>query len=203
MLSSRCPRRSPTSPSSNKASSTVSCSALRRRPCATIAATRPIWAREIGVLTVLHTWGQTCSIIRTYIARPRRRDLAGQHRWIACRPGFFLPVGFCPACFRGLFLHYLDKAFAAAGCAFSPPCCPCRNAPAFLRYLARVRTAEWVVFAKPPFAGPQQVLGYVGRYTHRVAISNSRLSASTTARSASAGRTIATRQSPRTMTLYG
>ena len=59
--------------------------------------------------------------------------------------------------------------------AFSPPCCPCRKTPLSLQHLARVRTAEWVVFAKPPFAGPHQVLSYVGRYTHRIAISNSRL----------------------------
>ena len=95
--------------------------------------------------------------------------------WIACRPGFFLPVRVLSRMFRGLFLHYLEKAFAAGELNFFSAHRHLHEPAAFRRYLAPVWNTEWVVYAKRPFAGPAQVLDYVGRYTHRVAISNNRL----------------------------
>jgi hypothetical protein len=95
--------------------------------------------------------------------------------WIPCRPGFFLPVQVLSSLFRGLFLHYLDQAFAAGALNFFAEHRHLREPAAFRRYLAPLHTTKWVVYAKRPFAGPEQVLNYVGRYTHRVAISNNRL----------------------------
>lgn len=131
---------------------------------------------EIGFLAVLHTWGQTlmhhphvhCLVPGGGIAPDGRS-------WIACRPGFFLPVRVLSRMFRGLFLHYLEKAFAAGELRFFSAYQPLHEPAAFRRYLAPVHRTEWVVYAKRPFAGPAQVLDYVGRYTHRVAISNNRL----------------------------
>jgi len=77
--------------------------------------------------------------------------------------------------FRGLFLHYLGNAFAAGKLRFFSALQQLNERAAFLRHLAPLRTAEWVVYSKRPFAGPQQVLEYLGRYTHRIAISNNRL----------------------------
>jgi Putative transposase len=95
--------------------------------------------------------------------------------WFPCRPGFFLPVRVLSRMFRGLFLHYLEKAFAAGELNFFSAHRHLHEPAVFRRYLAPVRDTEWVVYAKRPFAGPAQVLDYVGRYTHRVAISNNRL----------------------------
>jgi hypothetical protein len=101
-------------------------------------------------------------------------SLDGQ-RWIRCRARFFLPVRVLSRLFRRLFLESLEKAFAAGKLQFFGALEPMRNPQAFAAQLARTRDCEWVVYSKPPFAGPQQVLDYVGRYTHRVAISNNRL----------------------------
>src|SRR5262249_5328880 len=90
-------------------------------------------------------------------------------------PGFFLPVRVLSRLFRRLFLDYLIKAFAAGKLQFFSALQPLHDRRAFLRHLAVTRATEWVVYAKRPFAGPEQVLDYVGRYTHRVAISNNRL----------------------------
>jgi Putative transposase len=97
------------------------------------------------------------------------------NRWIACRPGFLLPVRVLSRLFCRLFLTYLQRAFDAGKLGFFSSLEPLRQRRAFRRYLAPLRRAPWVVFAKPPFAGAEQVLEYVGRYTHRVAISNNRL----------------------------
>jgi len=96
-------------------------------------------------------------------------------RWVSCRPGFFLPVRVLSRRFRRLFLKYLEKAFDSDRLQFFGSLEPLRNAQQFRSYIAPLKETEWVVYAKPPFAGPQQVLDYVGRYTHRVAISNNRL----------------------------
>jgi Putative transposase len=95
--------------------------------------------------------------------------------WISCRPNFFLPVGVLARLFRRLFLASLQKAFDANKLTFCGRLEPLRDRRAFQRHLAPARKAEWWVYAKPPFAGPEQVLAYVARYTHRVAISNNRL----------------------------
>jgi hypothetical protein len=96
-------------------------------------------------------------------------------RWISCKPGFFLPVRVLSRLFRRLFLEHLQNAFAAGKLQFFNALERLRDCSEFTRYLAPARKMEWVVYAKAPFAGPQQVLDYVGRYTHRVAISNNRL----------------------------
>jgi hypothetical protein len=96
-------------------------------------------------------------------------------QWISCQPGFFLPVRVLSRLFRRLFLEYLVKAFDAAKLQFFSSLESLRDRSSFLDYLAPLGEVEWVAYAKRPFAGPEQVLDYIGRYTHRVAISNNRL----------------------------
>jgi Putative transposase len=98
----------------------------------------------------------------------------GEH-WVSCRPGFFLPVRVLSRLFRRLFLEQLHQAFKTGELHFYSQLEPLQDAKAFATYLAPTLQAEWVVYAKPPFGGAQQVLTYLGRYTHRVAISNNRL----------------------------
>ncbi len=142
----------------------------------TIAADPVHLGAEIGFLSVLHTWGQNLlHHPHLHCLVPGGGISPDGSRWVACRPGFFLPVRVLSRLFRGLFLHYLEKAFTAGQLGFFSSLQPLLERSAFLRHLAPARKAEWVVFAKPPFAGPKQVLTYVGRYTHRIAISNSRL----------------------------
>jgi Putative transposase len=101
--------------------------------------------------------------------------LAPGTRWIACRPGFFLPVRVLSRLFRRLFLQYLRQAFDSRQLQFFSALKALREPRAFADYLAPIGQTEWVVYAKRPFAGPEQVLDYLARYTHRVAISNNRL----------------------------
>jgi len=96
-------------------------------------------------------------------------------RWVPCKPGFFLPVRVLSRLFRRLFLQYLDAAFVTGELAFFTDLAGLTEPEAFAAYLAPLRKGEWVVYAKRPFAGPKQVLTYLARYTHRVAIANSRL----------------------------
>jgi hypothetical protein len=131
---------------------------------------------EIGFLAVLHSWGQNLMHHpHLHCLVPSGGIAPDGESWIACRPGFFLPVRVLSRMFRGLFLHYLEKAFNAGELNFFSAYRHLHELAAFRRYLAPVHHAEWVVYAKRPFAGPAQVLNYVGRYTHRVAISNNRL----------------------------
>jgi hypothetical protein len=154
----------------------------------TIAADPKHLGAEIGFFAVLHTWGQNL------LHHPHLHCVVtggglspDGSRWISCRTGFFLPVKVLSRLFRRLFLEALEKAFDAGELGFFGALEPLRERDAFRRHLAPVWKADWVVYAKPPFAGPDQVLDYVGRYTHRVALSN--CSTSRTARCASAGRT--------------
>ncbi len=142
----------------------------------TIAADPKHLGAEIGFLGVLHTWGQALT------HHPHRHFLVPGggiapegKSWISCRPGFFLPVRVLSRMFRRLFLHYLNKAFAAGELNFFSAHRHLHEPAAFQRHLVPVHNTDWVVYAKRPFAGPAQVLDYVGRYTHRVAISNNRL----------------------------
>jgi hypothetical protein len=142
----------------------------------TIAADPKHLGAEIGFFAVLHTWGSTL------LHRPHLHCVVpggGLSRdgtqWISCQTGFFLPVQVLSRLFRRLFLEYLVKAFDAGKLEFFSSLESLRDRCSFLDYLAPLRAAEWVVYAKRPFAGPEQVLDYVGRYTHRVAISNNRL----------------------------
>ncbi len=142
----------------------------------TIAADPKHLGAKIGFTAVLHTWGQTllfhphlhCIVPGGGLSRD------GQ-RWLACRPGFFLPVRVLSRLFRRLFLEYLQLAFEAQRLQFFSALAPLTDPQRFATYLEPVREADWVVYAKPPFGGPQQVLDYLGRYTHRVAIANQRL----------------------------
>jgi hypothetical protein len=100
---------------------------------------------------------------------------SGAVQWIACRPGFFLPVRVLSRLFRRLFLQDLQAAYEAGKLSFFGDLAGLTAPAAFSRRLAEARHVEWVVYAKPPFGGPEQMLTYLGRYTHRIAIANSRL----------------------------
>jgi hypothetical protein len=142
----------------------------------TIAADPKHLGAEIGFFAVLHTWGSNLlHHPHLHCVVPGGGLSADSTRWIFCKPGFFLPVRVLSRLFRRLFLDYLQKAFDAGKLQFFAVLEKLRDCGEFARYVASPRKAEWVVYAKRPFAGPQQVLDYVGRYTHRVAISNNRL----------------------------
>src|SRR5512132_3802929 len=142
----------------------------------TIAADPKHLGAEIGFFAVLHSWGSNLlHHPHLHCVVPGGGLSPDGTQWISCRPRFFLPVRVLSRLFRRLFLEYLIKAFDAGKLQFFSSLEPLRERRAFFRHLAPSRTAEWVVYAKRPFAGPEQVLDYVGRYTHRVAISNNRL----------------------------
>jgi Putative transposase/Transposase zinc-binding domain len=142
----------------------------------TIAADPQHLGAEVGFFSVLHTWGQNLSFHpHLHCVVPGGGLSPDRTRWISCRTGFFLPVAVLSMLFRRLFLEALERAFRAGELHFFSSLLPLKERNAFRRYLDPVRRTNWVVFAKPPFAGPEKVLDYVGRYTHRVAISNNRL----------------------------
>jgi hypothetical protein len=142
----------------------------------TIAADPQHLGAEIGFFAVLHTWGQTLTYHPHLHCVVSGGGLSPDGtQWIGCRAGFFLPVRVLSRLFRRLFLEQLVSAFEAGQLQFFAALEPLRDRTAFFAYLAPVREAEWVVYAKRPFAGPEQVLDYVGRYSHRVALSNNRL----------------------------
>lgn len=131
---------------------------------------------QIGFFAVLHTWGQALTHHpHLHCVVPGGGLSADGERWVACRPGFFLPVRVLSRFFRRRFLELLEQAFHLGQLQFFSALEELREPKAFRRYLEPLRHKEWIVYAKAPFAGPQQVLNYLGRYTHRVAISNSRL----------------------------
>src|SRR5580698_4326131 len=131
---------------------------------------------EIGFFAVLHTWGQNLlHHPHLHCVVPGGGLSPDGESWISCRPGFFLPVRVLSRLFRRLFLEALEKAFRKRKLRFFGELGYLKELAVFQRYLAPVREAEWVVYAKPPFGGPQQVLAYLGRYTHRTAISNRRI----------------------------
>jgi hypothetical protein len=142
----------------------------------TIAADPKHLGAEIGFLVVLHSWGQNLLFHpHLYCVVPGGGLSPDGQRWIACRPAFFLPVRVLSHLFRRLFLEYLQTAFDTGKLQFFSSLERLRAPGAFAQHLAPLRQTEWVVYAKPPFWGPEQVLNYLGRYTHRVAISNHRL----------------------------
>jgi hypothetical protein len=141
----------------------------------TIAADPKHLGAEIGFFAVLHTWGQTLvHHPHLHCVVPGGGVSADGERWIPCRPGFFLPVRVLSRFFRRRFLELLERAFDRDELEFFSALEELREREAFRRYLDPLRKKEWIVYAKAPFAGPEQVLDYVGRYTHRVAISNNR-----------------------------
>lgn len=131
---------------------------------------------QLGFLAILHTWGQNllhhphihCVVPGGGIAPDRLR-------WIDCPDGFFLPVRVLSPLFRGKFLDLLQRAFDANKLTFHGDLAHLAHPEAFQAWLGSSREKPWVVYAKPPFGGPDQVLKYLARYTHRVAIANSRL----------------------------
>jgi hypothetical protein len=131
---------------------------------------------EIGFIGVLHTWGQNLSHHpHLHCIIPGGGLSKDKEKWVACKPGFFLPVRVLSRLFRRLFLEGLEQAFNAEELEFYGVLDALNDPQRFADHLKPLRMSEWVVYAKPPFGGPEQVLRYLGRYTHRVAISNHRL----------------------------
>jgi hypothetical protein len=142
----------------------------------TIAADAKYLGAEIGFIAVLHTWGQNLMHHpHVHCVVPGGGLSFDGARWIACRDGFFLPVRVLSRLFRRLFLEGLHRAFEAGKLQFHGQLERLRDTRALAEFLAPAEQSEWVVYAKAPFGGPAQVLAYLGRYTHRVAISNNRL----------------------------
>jgi hypothetical protein len=131
---------------------------------------------KIGVTLVLHTWGSALTHHpHVHGIVPGGGLAVDADRWIGCRPGFFLPVRVLSRLFRRLFLQALTRAHGDGKLQFFGEYAALADPAAFAQWLAPLRSTEWVVYAKRPFAGPQAVLAYLSRYTHRVAISNRRL----------------------------
>jgi len=142
----------------------------------TIAADPKHLGARVGVTSVLHTWGSALTHHpHIHMIVPGGGISLDGTRWVSCRPGFFLPVRVLSRLFRRLFLEKLMASHAAGRLYFFGNHTPLADAQAFAAYLAPLRKTEWVVYAKRPFGGPEAVLAYLSRYTHRVAISNSRL----------------------------
>jgi Putative transposase/Transposase zinc-binding domain len=131
---------------------------------------------RIGLTAVLHTWGSALTHHpHVHIIVPGGGISPDGQRWISCRPGFFLPVRVLSRLFRRLFLTKLATAYLAGRLQFFGHLADLTNPETFNNQVAPLRKSEWVVYAKRPFGGPEAVLAYLSRYTHRVAIGNSRL----------------------------
>ena len=142
----------------------------------TIAADPKHLGARIGVTAVLHTWGSAMTHHpHVHCIVPRGGLSADGQSWVSCRPRFFLPVRVLSRLFRRLFLDKLADAHLEGRLGFFGDLAGLADRSAFTARLAPLRRREWVVFAKRPFAGPEAVLAYLARYTHRVAISSSRL----------------------------
>jgi hypothetical protein len=142
----------------------------------TIAAHPRHLGARIGITSVLHTWGSALTHHpHVHMIVPGGGISLDGQRWVSCRPGFFLPVRVLSRLFRRLFLEKLVAAHRAGHLSFFGDDIHLADAQSFAAFLAPLRKAEWVVYAKRPFGGPEAVLAYLSRYTHRVAIANSRL----------------------------
>ena len=142
----------------------------------TLAADPKHLGAQIGATLVLHTWGSALTHHpHVHGIVPGGGLSADGERWVACRRGFFLPVRVLSRLFRRRFLEALETLHRAGQLRFFGEHAPLADAGTFGRWLVPLRTCEWVVYAKRPFAGPAAVLAYLSRYTHRVAISNQRL----------------------------
>jgi hypothetical protein len=130
----------------------------------------------IGITAILHTWGQNLTQhLHLHCLVTGGALAADRSRWIASRASFLFPVRALSRVFRAKYLAGLQRAFAAGELTFADGTAELADRPVFTRFLAPLRAQDWVVYAKRPFAGPEQVLEYLGRYTHRVALSNNRL----------------------------
>ncbi len=142
----------------------------------TIAADPKHLGARIGITAVLHTWGSALTHHpHIHCIVPGGGISLDGERWVSCRPGFFLAVRVLSRLFRRLFLEKLTAAHEAGDLRFFNDLARLEEPKAFASLLAPLRQIDWVVYAKRPFAGPEAVLAYLSRYTHRVAISNSRL----------------------------
>ena len=142
----------------------------------TIAADPRHLGGRVGMASVLHTWGSAMTHHpHVHMIVPGGGLSADGTRWVSCRPGFFLPVRVLSRLFRRLFLEGLSARHRAGRLAFFGDLEQLADPTAFAAWVAPLRKTEWVVYAKPPFGGPEAVLAYLGRYTHRVALSNHRL----------------------------
>lgn len=141
----------------------------------TIAADPRHLGGEIGFLAILHTWGQALTHHPHIHCLVPGGALSADGRWLDCRPRFFLPIHVLSRLFRRLFLERLQAAYKAGRLRFSGRLDRFGDAHAFAAAVRRLRGKTWIVYAKPPFGSPEHVLAYLGRYTHRVAIANSRL----------------------------
>lgn len=131
---------------------------------------------QLGLTAVLHTWGSAMTHHpHLHCVVPGGGLSEDKQRWIRCRSGFFLPVRVLSRLFRRLFLEQLDQAYRDGQLAFHGTLSALEDSAAFERHLQSTRSIDWVVYAKRPFAGPESVLAYLSRYTHRIAIANSRL----------------------------
>jgi hypothetical protein len=175
MSSSPFRQRSEPSPTRIRPKCTGCCS--KPRSTLTIIAADPKHlGAAIGVTAVLHTWGQTLDHHpHVHCIVPGGGISPDGERWVRCRPNFFLSVNVLSCLFRRLFLEGLDALHAAGELQLFTNLATLNVPHAFRAYLAPLRESEWVVYAKRPFAGPAQVLAYLARYVHRVAIANSRL----------------------------
>ena len=142
----------------------------------TIAADPKRLGARVGITSVLHTWGSALTHHpHVHMIVPGGGLSPDGTRWIACRPGFFLHVRVLSRLFRRLFIEGLMDLHSAGQLVFFNNMVGLTDADAFAARLTTFRKSEWVVYAKPPFGGPEAVLAYLSRYTHRVAISNNRL----------------------------
>jgi Putative transposase/Transposase zinc-binding domain len=142
----------------------------------TIAADPKRLGARIGITSVLHTWGSAMTHHpHIHMIVPGGGLSGNGSRWVSCRPNFFLPVRVLSRLFRRLFLKQLVTAHEAGRLQFFGQHAALTETAAFAAFLAPLRRAEWVVYSKKPFGGPEAVLAYLSRYTHRVAISNRRL----------------------------
>ena len=133
---------------------------------------------KIGLIAVLHTWGQTLTHHpHVHCLVPGGGVALDGQRWVACKPNFLLSVRALSKTFRRLFLDGLEAAFHRGELGFFGDLVPLADVAAFAERVRALRQSSFVVYAKPPFGGPERVLAYLARYTHRTAIANSRLAA--------------------------
>jgi len=131
---------------------------------------------RVGMTSVLHTWGSALTHHpHVHMIVPGGGLSKDGNRWVACKPGFFLHVRVLSRLFRRLFIEGLLALHCEGELNFFGDLAGLSEPQAFAAYLTPLRKNEWVVYAKPPFGGPEAVLAYLSRYTHRVAISNSRI----------------------------
>jgi putative transposase/transposase-like zinc-binding protein len=158
----------------------------------------PKWlGGEIGITMVLHTWGQNLSQHLHVHCVVSGGALAPEGRWIPAKRGFLFPVRALSVVFRAKYLEALEGAFEAGQLDFAGETTPLAEPSAFPAFLAKLRAKDWVVYAKPPFGGPEQVLAYLGRYTHRIPSATSASWDAKTGKSASATEIMPTATRPR------